>query len=48
MIAEMHKVLPQMLHKFKFELVSPDKPLGHKNWWFNKQTGFNVRVSHRQ
>jgi len=43
---EMYKLLPTILHNFKFDLVTPE----WTTWqgWFHQQKDVNVRVSRRK
>jgi hypothetical protein len=43
----MHKLIPTFLRKFDVALVEPDKEWETHNFWFNKQLGINVKVTHR-
>ncbi|KAI0022515.1 cytochrome P450 oxidoreductase [Xylariomycetidae sp. FL0641] len=47
-IAEIHKMVPEVLREFRFELAEPQKNWTTRNLWFCKQTGINVRVSRRE
>ncbi|KAL2864115.1 cytochrome P450 [Aspergillus lucknowensis] len=47
-LAEIHKMIPQLLRSFKLELVDQQKEWTTHNFWFNKQTGIEVRVTSRR
>ncbi|KAH8896794.1 cytochrome P450 oxidoreductase [Thozetella sp. PMI_491] len=47
-LAELHKLVPQLLRTFTFELATPGLEWKTHNNWFNKQTGLNVHVKRRQ
>jgi hypothetical protein len=44
---EISKLVPQLVRQFEFEIESPEKPWKTANYWFVKQTDFNVRVKAR-
>ncbi|KAK5373387.1 hypothetical protein LTS13_005585 [Exophiala xenobiotica] len=43
-LAEMHKLIPQLLRSFSVHLVDPSREWKTENFWFNKQTGIHARV----
>ncbi|KAH8801441.1 cytochrome P450 [Xylogone sp. PMI_703] len=47
-ITEIHKLLPSIIRYYRLELVHPEKEWETHNFWFNKQTGLNVKVTRRQ
>ncbi|KAL4925300.1 cytochrome P450 [Aspergillus undulatus] len=46
-LAEIHKLVPQVLRTYHLELADPDKEWETQNYWFNKQTGIKVYVTAR-
>lgn len=46
-LAEMHKLIPAFLRRFKVELADPKRSWKTQNYWFNKQTGICVHVKTR-
>ncbi|KAJ9646253.1 hypothetical protein H2204_000916 [Knufia peltigerae] len=46
-LAEMHKLIPAFLRRFKVELADPKRSWKTQNYWFNKQTGIRVHVKTR-
>lgn len=42
---EMYKLLPTILHEFRFELQTPEWKVCHG--WFQSQTDVNVKITHR-
>ncbi|KAI0875612.1 cytochrome P450 oxidoreductase [Hypoxylon argillaceum] len=46
-LAEIHKLVPEVLSKFKFEMWNQDAQWKTHNFWFCKQTGLNVKVTKR-
>ena len=46
-MCEIQKLIPTILRAFEIELVAPGKEWKTSNWWFNKQSGVNVRVRRR-
>ncbi|MCJ1423936.1 hypothetical protein MMC29_001821 [Sticta canariensis] len=46
-LAEMYKLLPQLLMEYRLELEDPNLEWKTLNFWFHKQTGIKVRVSKR-
>ncbi|OQV05442.1 hypothetical protein CLAIMM_10183 [Cladophialophora immunda] len=46
-LTEIHKMLPNMLRRYRLELVAPKKEWKTHNFWFNKQTGINVKIVRR-
>ncbi|KAF2970786.1 hypothetical protein GQX73_g2847 [Xylaria multiplex] len=47
-IAEIHKLVPEVLRKFKFEMWDQDAQWKTHNFWFCKQTGLKVKVTQRK
>ncbi|KAL4919165.1 cytochrome P450 [Aspergillus aurantiobrunneus] len=47
-LAEIHKMIPQLLREYRLDLADPRKPWDTHNFWFNKQTGIRVYVTARQ
>ncbi|KAJ9606160.1 hypothetical protein H2200_009121 [Cladophialophora chaetospira] len=46
-LAEIYKLLPEVLRRFDVQLVDPAKEWKTHNFWFNKQTGIEVRIKRR-
>ncbi|KAM6510768.1 hypothetical protein FSOLCH5_011213 [Fusarium solani] len=46
-LAEIYKLIPDLVHRYRFEVIEPEKVEKH-SFWFFKQTGFNVRVHRRE
>jgi hypothetical protein len=46
-LAEVQKLIPTFLRRFRVELVDPGKEWKTHNFWFNKQTGICARVAAR-
>lgn len=46
-LAEIYKLLPEVLRRFDVQLVDPAKDWKTHNFWFNKQTGIDVRIRRR-
>ncbi|KAI1300897.1 cytochrome P450 oxidoreductase [Xylaria venustula] len=46
-LAEIHKLVPEVLSKFKFEMWNEDAQWKTHNFWFCKQTGLVVKVTKR-
>ena len=47
-LSEIHKLVPQLLKKFKFRLQNPQREWKTYNYWFNKQTNIFVIVGRRR
>ncbi|KAI0205263.1 cytochrome P450 oxidoreductase [Astrocystis sublimbata] len=47
-IAEIHKLVPEILRKFSFEMWDQDAQWTTHNFWFCKQTGLKVKVTKRK
>ena len=47
-LMEISKLVPELVKKFDFELVHPDRELETRNAWFVKQTNLEVRVKMRK
>jgi hypothetical protein len=45
---EIHKLIPNILRRYKLELVNPEKDWEIHNFWFSKQIGLDVRVTRRK
>jgi cytochrome P450 len=46
-LLEMNKLLPQLLRRYKFQLVNPEKPLDHHSSFFVVQKGLLVNIKKR-
>ena len=46
-LAEIYKLLPQVLRDYRLELEEPHREWETRNYWFHKQVGIKVRVSNR-
>ncbi|KAL3446982.1 cytochrome P450 [Aspergillus insuetus] len=46
-LAEIHKMIPQLLRSYRLELADSEKQWDTHNFWFNKQTGIDVRITAR-
>lgn len=46
-LLEMNKLLPQLLRRYRFEVVHPRRPLKHRTTFFVVQTGLEVYLSRR-
>ena len=46
-LVEIYKLVPQLLRDFHLELVHPGKRLKTRNFWVNRQYGFEVKVTRR-
>ena len=46
-LAEIYKLLPQLLMEYRLELEDPNLEWKTLNFWFHRQTGIKVRVSKR-
>ena len=40
-------LLPELLRRYRFQLVHPGRPLKHQTSFFVVQTGLEVYISHR-
>ncbi|KAL4876901.1 cytochrome P450 [Aspergillus karnatakaensis] len=47
-LAEIHKIIPDLLRSYRLELVDIGKEWTTRNFWFNKQTGIEVYVTMRE
>jgi len=43
----MHKLIPQIIREFDVQLINSEKAWKTNNFWFNKQTGINIKVKRR-
>ncbi len=46
-ISEIHKLIPFILQRYALKLKDPKQEWTTNNKWFNKQTGLEVLVKHR-
>lgn len=46
-LLEMNKLVPQVLRRYRVELVDPEKPLRVENYWFAKQVGLICTIAPR-
>lgn len=44
---EMTKLVPQILRRFRVELVEPEKEWELEGYWFVKQSGLRCRITER-
>ncbi len=47
-LLEMNKILPQLLRRYRLELVNPEKPLDHYSSFFVAQSGLIVTIHKRE
>lgn len=47
-LLEMNKLVPQVLRRYRVELVDPEKPLRVENYWFAKQVGLICTIAPRE
>jgi hypothetical protein len=43
----MYKVIPQLLRRFRLELVEPEREWKTRNYWFHKPSRVYIRASVR-
>ncbi|KIY01582.1 uncharacterized protein Z520_03134 [Fonsecaea multimorphosa CBS 102226] len=43
-LSELHKLIPSVLRQFDLELINPENGWRTSDFWFNKQTGLQVKV----